>query len=124
MKIGVQFWLAAGAISLALLFGYLYISGVKKAAYNEGKADTQKELVDAIAQGNLKDTEFFNKLNLALAKGLKEVNTSIKNIKVENKTIHNEVVREIQNNPMYDNCKSTDAVTGLLNRSRGYGNPE
>ena len=116
--------LIGGVVVLAAFLSYRYIKGLEEAAYNSGVANTQKEFLQAIAKGNLQDQQFVDTLNSTLSKGLQQVTKSIANIKVENKTVYNEVTREVQNNPVYTECKSTDDGTRMLNDARGYGSPK
>ncbi len=122
-KLGIQLTIIGASLALASLFGYLYINKVKSEAYNEGVAKTQAVLAKAIAKGALQDEQFLKTLNTTLDKIGKDVARSISKIKVENKTIHQEVIREVQNNPVYGECLSTDNGTRLLNEARGYVQP-
>lgn len=114
----------AGVLLVAGFLGYRYVKGLEAHAYSLGVANTQKEFLQAIAKGNLQDQQFVDTLNSTLTKGLQQVNKTISNIKVENKTVYNEVTREVQNNPVYTECKSTDDGTRMLNDARGYVSPK
>ena len=96
-------------IAIAAAVVALFVSGWMTRGWYEGSKDADRLEAEAQTRGLM--VELANKVS-------ETTETAIQGIRIENRTIYNEVQREIQREPVYRDCVLPDAGVRAANQAR------
>lgn len=96
-------------IAIAVAVAGLFLSGWMVRGWYEGSKDADRLEAEAQSRGLM--VELANKVS-------ESTETAIQGIRVENRTIYNEVQKEILREPVYRDCVLPDAGVRAANQAR------